>query len=373
MIKLCIWLWVVFYAGLSYAENKPILIGGESFTFIGESVLNITDFGTVINKNYKSQTNQLVSIYALPRKYYLRYTGRYFAYYLSQQGYKITDWYSQGNFFVLNVTKPSIDSKLQNGIVIFDLLTDDAILAMLYLKPLDSSKYTMDWNRTNIAQINLLKQIKASLGAPPASKTTFVRIKPLAHKMSFMGKNYQLKDSRPMLSPGFQYEFLPIDQDFGLWHNLITMQIMPPLMTPDVFAKSLHMSAKQRKFSIFPDNPIVVGKSGAIYVTYYLVARAALGTGNVYINTKNPSVNSIRATANLAETKEDLILELNVNKVYQDKSADSNLVNLIYAERRYGKVSESQFAKLEAQIPFIIKSLESLQVNSESAPRVKVK
>ncbi len=372
MIQLYSLLLFLFYFSLSYAENKPILVAGESFVFTNESILNITDLGKVVNKNYHNQ-NKLVSLYVLPKKYQLRYTGRSFGHYLSQHGYKVTDWYSQDRFFVLNVIKLNVDSKLQNGIVVFDSLDNNVILAMLYLTQLDSSKPVADWTRINTRQVNLLKQIKASFDATPATKTTFVTIKPPVFKMNFMNNGYQLKDSRLMLSPGYQYEFLPIEQDFGSWHNLITMQIMPSLTTPDVLAKSLHMRAKQRKFSIFPDNSIVTSKSGAIYVIYYLVARAESGNGNVYINTQNPSVNAIRTTANLSETKEDLILELNVNKVYRDESNYNNLVNLIYAERRYGKVSESQFAELNSKISLIIKNLEALQVNYESAPKAKAK
>ena len=115
------------------------------------------------------------------------------------------------------------------------------------------------------------------------------------------------------------------------------------------------------------------GKSGDIYVVCYLTAQASAGNGEVYVTTKGSSVESVLATSNLNETKSDLIIELNVHKIYRDKLNNNNLVDLFYAERRYGKISKSQFADLDAKIPFIIKGLESLQVNYELVAKGKTK
>jgi len=94
----------------------------------------------------------------------------------------------------------------------------------------------------------------------------------------------------------------------------------------------------------------------------YLTAQASAGNGEAYVTTKGSSVESVLATANLNETKSDLILELNVHKVYRNKGNNNNLVNLFYAERLYGKVSESQFNALNSRVPEIIKHVETLQI-----------
>lgn len=360
------------YAVAGYSLNA------ESFAPLGESVLVISDIGKVATKSYQSKTQRGFSLYIFPRKYHVRATGRYFADYLSQHGYEITDWYALNSDFVLNVVKKNLQVKEQKGVVVLDAAFSDSILGVMYLIPVEHPNDVINWRRSTPEQIALAQEVesfiaftKSAAPKPTMATTTSVKskvvtIKPPQSKINFMDKGYQLKDSSPMtLSPGYRYEFLPSDQNFGSWRNLITMQIMPPLVEPTVLAQVVYSNAKKKKGSIIPKHAVVTGKSGEIYVVCYLTARASAGNGEVYVTTKGSSVESVLATSNLNETKSDLILELNVHKIYRDKQNNNNLVNLFYAERRYGKVSESQFNALNSRIPEIIKQLEVLQIEPE--------
>lgn len=358
------------YAVAGYSLNA------ESFAPLGESVLVISDIGKVATKSYQSKTQRGFSLYIFPRKYHVRATGRYFADYLSQHGYEITDWYALNSDFVLNVVKKNLQVKEQKGVVVLDAAFSDSILGVMYLIPVEHPNDVINWRRSTPEQIALAQEVESfivftkSAAPKPTTVTTsvkskFVTIKPPVSKMNFMDKGYQLKDSMPMaLSPGYQYEFLPSDQDFGSWRNLITMQVMPPLVEPTVLAQVIYSNAK-KKGSIIPKHAVFTGKSGDIYVVCYLTAQASAGNGEVYVTTKGSSVESVLAMSNLNEIKSDLILELNVHKIYRDKQNNNNLVNLFYAERRYGKVNESQFNALNSRIPEIIKQLEVLQIEPE--------
>ena len=90
------------YAVAGYSLNA------ESFAPLGESVLVISDIGKVATQSYHSKTQRGLSLYIFPRKYHVRATGRYFADYLSQHGYEITDWYALNSDFVLNVVKKNL-------------------------------------------------------------------------------------------------------------------------------------------------------------------------------------------------------------------------------------------------------------------------
>ena len=384
MIKFYFIIICVICSNLTYAVASDLL-SAESFTPLGESVLVISDFGKVATKSFQGKTQSEFSLYILPQKYYLRATGRYFADYLSQQGYEITDWYALNSDFVINVVKKNLHAKEQKGVVVLDVAFPDKILGVMYLISVENPNGVINWKRSTPAQIALAHEVESfivftkSAAPKPTTATTsvkpkFVTIKPPSSEINFMGKGYQLKDSMVMtLSPGYQYEFLPVGQDFSSWNNLITMQIMPPLVEPTVLAQVIYTNAKKKKGSIIPKHAVFTGKSGEIYVVCYLTAQASAGNGEVYVTTKGSSAESVLATANSNETKSDLILELNVHKVYRDKGNNNNLVNLFYAERRYGKVSKSKLADLDAKIPFIIKGLESLQVNYESVAKVKTK
>jgi hypothetical protein len=383
MIKFYVVLCFVLYSSFSNASANSNLSIGESFTFLGDSILTVNDFGKVLTRRYLNKTNGELSIYALPKKYSLRYTGRYFAHYLSQHGYKITDWYSQDNFFILDVIKINPNSGSQNGVVVLNIFSEDIIFATVYLTNVISSRASMNWTRSNVNQIQLYQELKTSIGTSSEVKpkvtssstpSNIISIIPPVAKMSFMSMNYQLKDSMPMSSaPGYQYEFLPAGQEFASWRNLLTLQIMPPVVEPSVLAKIIYMNAKKRKDAMVPERAVFKGESGDIYVVCYLAARASSGNGEVYVTTQGLSFESVIATADLSKTKSNFILELNVHKVYRDKNANNSLVDLFYAERRYGKVSASELLELDSKVPLIIKNLESLQVNYESAPKVKAK
>ena len=245
------------YAVAGYSLNA------ESFAPLGESVLVISDIGKVATQSYHSKTQRGLSLYIFPRKYHVRATGRYFADYLSQHGYEITDWYALNSDFVLNVVKKNLQVKEQKGVVVLDAAFSDSILGVMYLIPVEHPKDVINWRRSTPEQIALAQEVesfivftKSAAPKPTMATTTSVKskvvtIKPPQSKINFMDKGYQLKDSSPMtLSPGYRYEFLPSDQNFGSWRNLITMQVMPPLVEPTVLAQVVYSNAKKKKGSI---------------------------------------------------------------------------------------------------------------------------
>jgi len=251
MIKFYFIIIGVICSNLTYAVAGYSL-NAESFAPLGESVLVISDIGKVATKSYQSKTQRGLSLYIFPRKYHVRATGRYFADYLSQHGYEITDWYVLNSDFVINVVKKNLQVKEQKGVVVLDAAFSDSILGVMYLIPVEHPNDVINWRRSTPEQIALAQEVESfivftkSAAPKPTTVTTsvkskFVTIKPPVSKMNFMDKGYQLKDSMPMaLSPGYQYEFLPSDQDFGSWRNLITMQVMPPLVEPTVLAQVIY-------------------------------------------------------------------------------------------------------------------------------------
>ncbi len=64
MIKFYVVLCFVLYSSFSNASANSNLSIGESFTFLGDSILTVNDFGKVLTRRYLNKTNGELSIYS---------------------------------------------------------------------------------------------------------------------------------------------------------------------------------------------------------------------------------------------------------------------------------------------------------------------
>ena len=189
----------------------------------------------------------------------------------------------------------------------------------------------------------------------------FINGKAAKTSLKFRNQTYELKSMNPIGSNqhviGYSYEYLPTGQDFASWKNLITVQAMAIKGTNLDYVKFLYTRVKHQPNSIM--EPAMYGDSiSTVYLSYFLIARSNNGDGSVHINKKTAQ---LTATADLKQTKSDLITELNVNKLYRI-IPDNTQFSVIYAERKYGKVNKTQFDNWQVGIKSIVNDLDNLEI-----------
>lgn len=178
--------------------------------------------------------------------------------------------------------------------------------------------------------------------------------------LMFMHKNYDFQDVNPIYDDNGQVvalssEYLPTKQNFDSWKNMITIQAFKGNKTMDTgeFAWALYNIVKNKPATMV-ESPVASSDTGAVYLVEYQAAILSSGDGSVAVSGKQTA-----ATANLAKTTSNKVMERSIHKIYIDKKS-GNLINLIYGERKYGKVSKAQLQQWNQQNPDIMTQLEHL-------------
>lgn len=189
----------------------------------------------------------------------------------------------------------------------------------------------------------------------------------------FMHKNYDFQDVNPIYNDhgqvvGLSSEYLPAKQNFDSWKNMITIQAFKGNKTMDSseFAWALYDVVKNKPATMV-ESPIASSDTGAVYLVEYQAAILSSGDGSVAVSGKQTT-----ATANLAKTASNKVMERSIHKIYIDKKS-GNLINLIYGERKYGKVTKTQLQQWDQQNPDIMTQLEHLTPevgNVDKAPSI---
>jgi hypothetical protein len=176
----------------------------------------------------------------------------------------------------------------------------------------------------------------------------------------FMQRNYEFQDVNPIYGDNDQIvamssEYLPGGQNFDSWKNLITVQAFIGNKTMDTseFAWALYDVIKNKTASLV-ESPVINEASGVIYLVEYQGAKLSSGDGSVTVIGKQTT-----ATGNLKKTASNRVMERSIHKIYIDKKS-GNLVNLIYGERKYGKVNKAQFLQWDNQSSAVIDQMDKL-------------
>lgn len=177
--------------------------------------------------------------------------------------------------------------------------------------------------------------------------------------LAFMQRNYDFADANPIYDNNGQAvalssEYLPVGQSFDSWENMITIQVFKgnKTMDPTEFAWALYDVVKN-KTGTSVESP-VISSSGLVYLVEYQTAVLASGDGSVAV-----SGTQTAATANLTKTASNRVTERSIHKIYIDKKS-GNLINLIYGDRKYGKVTKTQIQQWDKQNSAVIRQLEQL-------------
>jgi len=175
----------------------------------------------------------------------------------------------------------------------------------------------------------------------------------------FMQRNYDFADANPIYDDNGQAvalssEYLPAGQSFDSWKNMITVQVFKgdKTMNPTEFAWALYDVVKN-KTGTSVESP-VVSRNGLVYLVEYQTAVLTSGDGSVAVSGKQTA-----ATANLTKTASSRVTERSIHKIYTDKKS-GNLINLIYGERKYGKVTKAQLQQWDKQNSAVIRQLQQL-------------